>query len=78
MIRRLKVQRNWYATLAVCSLACIGFALPTKIAHYRELKAIDAHLVDLQATIVLYQQRTSVAQNEILKMQQQIRDRLAR
>ena len=71
-ISRLRVQRNLFATLAVCSIASIALALPRKVASYRELKAVNAHLVELQATIVWEQQQIRDTQDQILQVQREI------
>ena len=72
-VRRLRRQRNLFATIAVCSLASIGLAVPRKVASYRELKAANAHLVEMQAAIVSTQRQIKMAQEEIQGYQQAIR-----
>ena len=71
-INRLRRQRNLFSVLAICSMASIGLAVPRKVAAIRELKAVNAHLVDLQAQIVQNQQLTRDVQNQILEVQKQI------
>lgn len=77
-LRRLRMQRNLFAVLAVCSVASIGFAVPQKIASYRELKAVNEHLVELQAAIVRNQQLVRETQDQILQVQGEITKRLAK
>jgi uncharacterized protein YbbK (DUF523 family) len=71
-IGRLRKQRNLFSVLAICSVASIGFAFPRKIAAIRELKAVNSHLVELQAEIVQNQQQTRDVQSRILEVQKQI------
>jgi hypothetical protein len=77
-INRLRKQRNLFVTLAVLSVASMGFAVPRKVASYRELKAINAHIVDLQAAIVDNQRQIRDVQDQILKAQQEIRKQQSR
>jgi hypothetical protein len=72
-IGRLRRQRNLFAAVAIFSLASIGLAVPRKIANYRELKAANSHLVELQTGIVDAQRQIRAAQEEILGYQQTIR-----
>lgn len=71
-VRRLRVQRNLLAALAACALASIAFALPRKLASHRELKALNERLVELQAAIVLDQQRLRDTQEQIGWVQAEI------
>jgi hypothetical protein len=77
-IRSLRRQRNLYAILAVVSIAAIGFAVPRKLASYRELKSVNDRLVKLQAAIVANQDSTREVQRQILEVQQDITKRLVR
>jgi septal ring factor EnvC (AmiA/AmiB activator) len=76
-IGRLRRQRNLFATLAVCSVASIGFAFPRKIAAIREQKAVNAQLVELQTEIVQNQQQTRDVEKQILAVEQEIKKREA-
>jgi hypothetical protein len=71
------MQRNLFATLAICSIASIGLALPRKVRSYRELKAANEHLVGLQEAIVANQQRIRDTQEQILQVQREITKRQA-
>jgi septal ring factor EnvC (AmiA/AmiB activator) len=75
-VRRLRVQRNLFAALAVCALAAMGFAIPRKLASYRELRAVNQHLVQLQRDIVENQQQTRETQEQILQSQQELTRRM--
>ncbi len=72
-ITRLRRQRNVFAVLAACSLALIGASVPRKVANYRELKAANDRLVELQASIVGTQRQIRTAQEEIAGYQQMLR-----
>ena len=77
-IGRLRRQRNLCAALAVCSVASIGLALPHRVSSYRELKAVNEHLIELQAAIVQNQQQTRDAQAQILQVQREMAKRMER
>lgn len=70
---RLRRQRNLFAAAAALALASIGLAVPRKVAQYRELKAANAHLVELQAAIVDTQRQIRAAQEDIVGYQDTIR-----
>jgi hypothetical protein len=72
-IGRLRRQRNLFAAIAVCALASVGVAIPRKLSNYRDLKAANSHLVELQAAIVDAQRQIKAAQEDILGYQQTIR-----
>jgi hypothetical protein len=74
-IRLLRVQRDLFAAGAVCFLVSIGFALPRAITSYRELKAINVYLANLQGAIVESQQQIRTVQREILRVQLEITKR---
>jgi hypothetical protein len=71
--KRLHFQRNVAAVVAVILIVgSIGAALPGVLRRARELKAANAELVDLQASIVAIQQQTRDTQAEIIRTQEQI------
>jgi hypothetical protein len=76
-VTRLRRQRNLFATIAICSLASIGLSVPRKISNYRELKAVNAHVVELQASIVYTQQQIQTVENRIIGIQLEIRKQQA-
>lgn len=69
---RLRRQKNLFSTIAVCALAATGLALPRKVANYRELKAVNAHLLELQRSIVRTQQQIIDTQNQLTIIQKDI------
>lgn len=74
----MRKQRNLYATLAICSIAAIAFAVPRKVASYRELKSANTQLVALQRAIVEEQRQIREVQEKIVKVQQEIRSQVSR
>jgi hypothetical protein len=70
---RLRRQRNLFRAVAAVAVASIGAALPRKVANYRELRAANAHVVELQAEIVDAQRHIRIAQEQILGYQATIR-----
>jgi hypothetical protein len=74
----LRRQRNLFAAVAVASLLSIGLAVPRKVANYRELKAVNEHLVELQAAIVDSQRQLLSVEGQILEGQRAIGRRQAR
>jgi hypothetical protein len=71
------MQRNLFAVLAVCSVVSIALAVRSKVASYRELSAVNLHLVVLQSTIVWEQQQIRETQAQILQIQREITKRRA-
>ena len=77
-IDRLRRQRNLFATLAALLLASICLAVPRKLATYRELKAVNARLVELQLAIVQKQQQIRETEDRIERTQRDIAYRIAK
>jgi TolA-binding protein len=75
MMSQLLRQRNLFAVLAACFVASIGFAVPRKIASYRESNAVDNRIVELQEAIVRTQQHIRDIEAQITRDQQEIRKR---
>jgi hypothetical protein len=72
-VRRLRMQRNLFSAIAAAALAATGLALPRRVADYRELKAVHARVVELQANIVVAQRQIREAEDQILAVQQEIK-----
>jgi hypothetical protein len=69
---RLRRQRNLFGAIAMCSLASIAFAVPRKLANYRELKAVNAHITDMQSAIVRAQRDITAVEDQIRDVQREI------
>ena len=68
--------RNVYVIMAVGSLTLMGFAVPTKIRAYRELKSTNARIVELQGAILDCQKDIQYSQGRI-KLEQQAIEKLS-
>jgi hypothetical protein len=77
-IRRFEKQRNLLVVLAACALLSITFAVPQRVAVYREHRSLNARLIELQASIVANQKHAIEVQSEIANDQREIEKRLAR
>jgi hypothetical protein len=69
---RLRRQRNFFAAIAIFALASIGVAIPRKVSNYRELRATNAHLVELQTAIIDTQWHIRSVEGELLDVQREI------
>jgi hypothetical protein len=77
-VRHLKRQRDLFAAIAICSLGLIGLAVPRKAENNRELRAVNSHLLALQASIVDTQRQIRVIEDQILGVQREIKKRQAK
>jgi uncharacterized protein YbbK (DUF523 family) len=72
-VRRVKSQRKLFITISICTIASIGLSVPRKVANYRQLKAVNDRLVELQGDIVYTQQQIRLVEDELLAAQREIR-----
>jgi hypothetical protein len=75
---RLRTQRRFFVVLAACSLASMGLAVPRRVASYRELRTVNARLVELRAAIVENQNQIRAIQEQIVRFQKEISERQAK
>ncbi len=72
-IQRLRRQRNAALAFAVIALAAgVGLSLPRSLARYRELRAMQAELVNLQSVINSIQEQNLREQVRLREVQGQI------
>jgi len=73
---RWRKQRNQFYVGAICGVASLLLVVPGRIRKYRELKAVNAQLVDLQHAIDSHQRLIRAVQADLIQTQQQIKARL--
>ncbi len=75
VVRRLKRERNWFATGAVVMIAiAIAVALPRRVQRYRVHKGLNSELLDLQAQIGTLQRTIAETEKNITAAQLEIRN----
>jgi hypothetical protein len=77
-IAGLRKQRDVLAVFAILLICSSAFAVPRKLASYRELRDVNGHLVDLQALIVANQAATRDIQRQIIATQTELARRIAK
>ena len=73
-VNLLRRERNRYAAAALVLITiAIAVSWPRRLQRYREHKALNTELLDLQAQINSMQRTTIDNQKEIISMQDEIR-----